>query len=151
MEFFGTVRQKIDGESWYPSPFYAWELSDTRNFLKHRRFPLKFFSTLWDKNSSREKRDAPSLPPLIHKIFRFQKFSETEEFHYVLFRYSETTIFWPKIVSWYSPLMHKIFRYPKLSETPKGSSTKCFRSVIQKIFAGKSWYPPPLMYQKFRY
>ena len=38
--------------------------------------PTKF-SVLWDSKFSMENCDTPSLPLLIHKIFRYPKFSET--------------------------------------------------------------------------
>ena len=41
----------------------------------------------------------------------------------------------------HSPLIHKIFRYQKFCETQKGSSTKWFGTVRQKIFDGNLWYP----------
>ena len=41
------------------------------------------------------------------------------------------------------PLMHEILRYRKFSETQKGSSKKCFGTVRQNYFDGKSSYPLP--------
>ena len=40
---------------------------------------------------------------------------------------------------------------PEISETLKGSFTMFFGTVRQKIFDGKSWYPPPLIHKVFRY
>ena len=50
---------------------------DTRNFLKHRRVPLRNVSILWDKNFSTENLIHP--PPLMHKLFRYRKLSETAQ------------------------------------------------------------------------
>ena len=46
--------------------------------------------------------------------------------------------------SWYSlpPLIQKIVWYRKLSETQKGSRTKFFGTLSQKVSNGKSWYSP---------
>ena len=82
-------------------------------------------------------------PPLIHKIFRYQKFCEIQKGPPTkFFDTVRQQIFNRK--SWFSPLRHKIIRYPKLSETPKSSSTKWFGTVKYNNFDGKSWYPPPL-------
>ena len=44
------------------------------------------------------------------------------------------------------------FSIPEISETLRGSPTKIFGTVRQKIFDGKSWYsPPPLIRKLFRY
>ena len=47
----------------------------------------------------RRKIVTPIPPPIMHEIFRYQKFSETEEFSYEMFWYCETRIFQRK--SWY--------------------------------------------------
>ena len=57
-KYFDTVRQNnFDGKSWYPPPLLSPKFFDTRNFLKHRRVPLRSFSALWDKNFPTENRD----------------------------------------------------------------------------------------------
>ena len=131
-----------------PSPlsikFFA-----TRNFVKHRRVPLRDFSALWDKTFSMEILD---IPPLLCINFfateNFLKhstegFCETEKsFPTQFFGTVRQQIFYWK--SWYSPLRHKTFRYSILSETQKGSSAKWFGTVRQNNFDRKSWYPPPL-------
>ena len=61
----------------------------------------------------------------------------------------EKKIFDGKIVIPPTPLIHKNFRYQKVSETQKGSSTKCFGTVRQKIFDKKSLYPPSSYPWKF--
>ena len=56
-KFFGTVRQQIfDGKSWCPLFLLSLTFFDARNFLKHRRVPLRNFSALWDKKFSTENR-----------------------------------------------------------------------------------------------
>ena len=70
---------------------------DTRFFLIHRseRFPYEIFrhcetDIFWRKIVILP----PPLPPLIHKFFRYQKFSETKKGSPTkYFRYCETTIF----------------------------------------------------------
>ena len=54
--FFATVRQQIFYRS-RDIPLLGLKFSDSRNFLKHRRFPLRNFSALWYKIFSTENRD----------------------------------------------------------------------------------------------
>ena len=59
--------------------FLCMKVFDTRIFLKPRRVPLRNFSVLWDKKKF-DGKSCYSLPPpplLIHKSFRYRKFSET--------------------------------------------------------------------------
>ena len=94
----------------------------------------------------------PSPPPVIHKLFRYRKFSETQlnGFLYEMFQCSETKQFRRKIVIPAASLILNIFRYQKFSETQKISSTKCFSTVKQKFFHGESiYFPPPLMLEIF--
>ena len=56
-------------------PLLSIKFFDTNNFVKHRRVPLRKFSALWDKKFSTENYEPP---PLIHKLFRYRKFSETQ-------------------------------------------------------------------------
>ena len=61
---FDTMRQQIfDRKWWYslppPYPFLTIKTCDNKTFLKHRRFPLRSFSVLWDNKFSTESRDAP--------------------------------------------------------------------------------------------
>ena len=58
---------------------------DTTFFLKHRRFPLRCFSILWDINFSTESSDVPCV--FILKIFRCQIFFEIERTMYKVFRH----------------------------------------------------------------
>ena len=63
----------FDKKTWY-SAFYI-KFFHSWNFLKHRRVPHWNFSVLSDKTILTENWD--TLRPLIHKLFRYQKFSET--------------------------------------------------------------------------
>ena len=78
------------GESWYPSPFYAWKIS-MLDFSEARKCsPTKCFSTVRQKNW-RENRDAhPVSYPKKH--FSISKsFWSTIGFLYEMFRYCETS------------------------------------------------------------
>ena len=134
-KFFGTVRQKF----WHkivilpPSsspPLLSIKFFDTRNFAKHRRFPLRsFFGTLRQQIFNRKSW----YSPLWHKIFQYvnfwnrrvplrndsvlrQNFWNTEGFLYEMIRYWDKKILDRK--SWCPPpplrLIPSIFRYPKL-------------------------------------
>ena len=71
-KFFGTVRQKIfDGNLWYPQ--LSIKIFDTPNFLRHWRDAHKIFRHCETKNFRRKN----VIPPSMHKIFRYPKFSET--------------------------------------------------------------------------
>ena len=89
-----------------------------------------------------ENLDSPSLlSPLIHKLFRSWKSSETQHTRFSPTKFFGTArqkFFYRK--SWFSPLRLKIFRYPKLSETQKGSCSKFFGTMRQNFSNGKSWY-----------
>ena len=83
----------------------------------------------------------PPSPPLIHKLFRSWKCSETQHTRVPptkFFCTARQRIFYRKFG--FSPLRHKIFRCPKLSETQKGSSSKFFGTMRQIFSNGKSWY-----------
>ena len=74
---FGTVRQKL----WQKTVIhtllhFSINVFETRNFLKHRKVPLRHFSLLETKTLT-EKRDTPPSS-LIHKKFRYPMFFETQ-------------------------------------------------------------------------
>ena len=46
-------------------PLLGIKFFDTQNFLRHRRFPRRNFSELWDENFSTENRDT-----LLHKVHK---------------------------------------------------------------------------------
>ena len=148
-KFFGTVRQKnFDGKSWYPPPLLSLTFFDTRDFLKHRKVPRRNFSALWDKKFCRRKLDTP--PPLIHKLFGYRKFSETQHRTVPLRNFSAL---WDKKIfdgkSWYyPPLLIQLFSVPESNATVKDSPTEISGTVRQKIFE-KSWYSPPPLSRNF--
>ena len=122
--WFGTVRQKF----WHkivilpPSspPLLSINFFDTRNFAKHRRFPLRsFFGTLRQQIFYRKSW----YSPLWHKIFQYVNFSETEGFLFEMIRY-----------------------WDKTSETQKGSSMKWFGTETKKFWTENRDAPPPSVF-----
>ena len=112
-KFFGTVRQKIfDGNLWYP--LLCIKFFDTPNFLRHWRDAHEIFRHCETKNFRRKN----VIPPSMHKISRYPKFSETLKVCPRNF-----SALWDKKFSTEkrdTPCMHKIFRFPRFSETLKG-------------------------------
>ena len=75
---FGTVRRRL----WqkivmHPPLLVSKKFSDTRSFLKERRVSLRNFSVLSDNDFDKKSWYTPLS--LIHKIFRYQKISETQK------------------------------------------------------------------------
>ena len=58
-KFFGTVRKKFKKTVMLPPLLFCMISFITRIFSKQRRFPLRHFSALFDKNFPTEKRDTP--------------------------------------------------------------------------------------------
>ena len=89
----------------------------------------------------------PLLPPLIFKLFRSWKSSETQHTRVPLRFFS---VLRDKKFSIenrdFTLLGIKFFDTRNLL---KGSSTKCCDTVRQNNFDGKSWYPPPLLSPTF--
>ena len=150
-KFFGTVRQKVsDGKPCF-SPLLLRKLFGYRNFseTRHRRVPLRHFSTLWDENFSTENCDTHFLLlPFFHKVFWIlENFWNTAQngFHKNFFGTVKQTIFDGK--SWYSPppllSINFLATGNFLKHSTEGSSTKCFGTVRTKMFDGKSCYSPP--------
>ncbi len=86
------------------------------------------------------------MPPLIRQFFSIPDFLwKTEELLYKDFRFGplgrkiSTKPWCPP------PPMRDIFRWKNFSETPNCSPLKNFGTVRQKLFLGKSWFPPPLL------
>ena len=157
-KFFGTLRQEIfDGKSWY-SPLLSINFFATGIFLTHSTegFTRKF-SALWYKKFSTENLDTP--PPLIHKLFRYREFSETQQRRVQLWIFSAL---WDKKISTVNldtpppPLIHKLFRYREFSETQQRRVQLRIFSALwdTKFLGGKSWYSPPpplsLIHKLFR-
>ena len=68
------MRQKIfDGKTWYP--LVCIKFFDTPNFLKHWRDAHEIFRHCETKKFRRKL----VIPPIMHKIFRYPKFSETSK------------------------------------------------------------------------
>ena len=92
-------------------------------------------------------------PPLIHKLFGYQKISGTQHRRVPLWSFSAL---WDKKFLTKNrdtpspPLIHKFFRYQKFCETKKSSPTKIFGTVGQQMFYRKSWYSL-LRHKFFRY
>ena len=154
--FFGTVRLKIfDGISWYSPPPLIHKLFGYRKFseTQHRTVPLRNFSALWDKKIFDGKSwYYPPPPPSNSTFFGTRKQCNSKGFPYGNFRHCETENFRRKIlIIPPPPLSRNFFATGNFwSTAEKVSSTKCFGSVRQKIFDGKSWHNP-LKHKLFRY
>ena len=114
LKWFCTVRQnnlRENRDTRAPQPLIL-KFFYTRIFLKHRSFPLRSFSVLWDDKLPLENRDITfsSTKFLIPEFSDTPMGSPTKFFGAV-----SQQVFYRK--SWYSPLRHSFLRYPKLSET----------------------------------
>ena len=128
--FFGTVRPKL----WqkiviHPPLLLSITFFDTRNFLKHRRVPLRNFWTLWDKKLIAVNSDIPFLCVNFFDTRLFLKHRRVP--------LRKVLVMWDKNfekLSWYTPtsLIKKILRNQKVSETPKCIPTKFFGTQRQK-------------------
>ena len=85
--------------------------------------------------------------PLIHKLFRSWKSSETQHTRVPLRNFSALRDKNFSIENRDFPLLG--LKFFDTRNFLKGSSTKCFDTVRQNIFDGKSWYPPPLLSPTF--
>ena len=120
---------------------------DTRTFLKHKGPTYEIFRYSETKNFRRKN----VIPPLLSKkFFPYQKFSETQKISFPQFfgsvRQKKVRL---KIVI--SPhLIHKIFFDTKTFWKTDGLPYEVFPfgPVRQKIFDGKWWYPPQLLFIK---
>ena len=146
-KFFGAVRYKIFDKTMMPPPLLCIKIFDTKIFLKHRRGLLRSFSVLWDKKISTGNLD--TSPPLIYKLFRYQKFSETQIRRVPLRSFSAL---WDKkkfdTKSWHNSLKHKIFRYPKLVihwrvPLPNFSALWDKKLLTQNLDTPFLLFPPP--------
>ena len=96
-----------------------------------------------------ENFDTPPNP-LIHKLFRYRKFSETEHRRVHLRNFKAQ---WDEKLSTENrdtpspllPVFPWTFPLPEIfwNTAQKSSSTKCFGTARQKIFDGKPYSPPP--------
>ena len=156
-KFFGTLRQEIfDGKSWY-SPLLSINFFATGIFLTHSTegFTRKF-SALWYKKFSTENLDTP--PPLIHKLFRYREFSETQQRRVQLWIFSAL---WDKKISTVNldtppPLLSINFFATGnfLKHSREGFSYGYFRHCeTQNFWAANLDTPPPplsLIHKLFR-
>ena len=133
-EIFGNVRQKFfDGNLLYP--LLSIKFFDTSNYLEHWGDAPRSFSVLWDPNISPEN----AIPFIIHKTFRYPKFSETLSGCAQNF-----SALWDKKVSTEkcdTPYYAKNFPLPQIIWNIEGMSTKLFGNVRQKFFDGNLLYP----------
>ena len=129
MIVFGTVTKTISKENRNTPLLYVTFL-ESRKFPKHKRVPLWNPSVLWDKKFLTGSRDNPS-PSFIHKLFRYQKFSEIRK---VSLR--TLLLLWGKTNATKNrdtpSLISNTSRYQKISEKEKSSYTKFFGPVRQK-------------------
>ena len=79
---------------------------------------------------------------LIHKLFRYQKLSETQHRRVPLRNVS---------VLWDKKFTTENRDIPGINHALKGSPTKFFGTVRQTIFDWKSWYSPLFIHKLFRY
>ena len=121
--------------------------------VKHWRAPLRNFRHCETKNFQR-KVLTPPPPPLIHKLFGYRKFSETQHRRVPLRNFSAVwgKKFWPENRDTPSPppLIHKFFRYQKFCET-EGTPYEVFRSCETKNFRQNHDAPRPLVNENFRF
>ena len=102
----------------------------------------KFFGTVRQKVFDGKSWYSP--PPLIHKLFRYRKFSETQHRRLPVRNFSAL---WDKKISTENldttpPSLIQTFSAPEINATVKDSPTEIFGTVRQKIFDGKFWYSP---------
>ena len=130
---FGPLRQKIfDEKLWYS--LLCIKFFDTPSSLKHWRDAHEIFRHYETKIFRRKL----VIPPIMHKIFRYPRFSETLKGFPRNFSALWDKKFRRKLVI---PLLCiKISRYPKTSETLKGCPRN-FSALWDKIFDENLWYP----------
>ena len=137
-KFSGTVSQKNWRGSWCPPALFSSTFFNIKNFLKHRRLPLRIGSLLGNKHRSTVVIPRPFLSSTFSpsgKLSETQKGSLTKSFGTVKQNSLTENPDTP------TPLMHEKFLNQIFSETMKAS----LRNVsIQrdKKFLGQSWCPP---------
>ena len=151
MKFFGTVRQKIvDGKYFYcPPPILSLNFFATRNFPKHSTEGF-FYETFRYRETKKLSTEIRAITLWSMNVSDTRNYWKTKGFPYELSRHFETKKISTENFS--TPSSHllilKLFCYELVSETAqKGSSTKSFGTLRQKIFDKKSWHNP--LKQKF--
>ena len=132
----------------YPYHFLMPETSET---LKGS-FTM-YFGTVRQKISTENLDTPPS--PLIHKLFRYRKFSETQRRRFQLWNF---WALWDKRFSTENldaPLIHKLFRYRKFSETQQrrvhlGNFSAMWDKKNSTENLDNPLPPPPLIHKLFR-
>ena len=123
------------------SPSYAKDVSILEIMWNTKGVPYEIFR-YQEKKFLKKKRDTP---PLLFSIKIFEVFWNKGGFPYEIFWYCETKNLTKTCETTPLLLSVKIFQTGNFSETQNGSSTKCFGTVSQNSFYGKSWYPPTLL------
>ncbi len=129
-----------------PSYPYTFSLPETFWNTAQKGSPTKFFGTVRQKIFDENLDTPPS--PLIHKLFRYRKFSET---HRRMFQLRNFSAMWDKKIfdgkSWYSPLpplIHTLFRYRKFSETHRRMfQLRNFSAMWDKKISTENLDTPP--------
>ena len=146
---FSVLREKnFDKKLWYTPLFsYPKNVLKAEYFWSIGGFPYEIFRYCETKTWTKKRDTNPSF--LIHNIFRYQKFSETQKGCPTKISVLWDIIFDKKL--WYNPsfLIHNIFRYQKFSETKEGSPTKFFGTVRQRLWQKIVIQPPLLLSKKF--
>ena len=136
-KFFGTVRQKIfDGKLWYP--LLCIKFFDSPNFLKHWRDAHEICRHCETKKFRRKN----VIPPIMHKTFRYPKFSETLKGCPRNF-----SALWGRKFSTEKrdvpPLIRNFFSIPKFFWKTEGFFYKDFRfGPVGQKNSTKPWCPP---------
>ena len=131
-----------------PPPSYAWKVSLPEFFWNQEEFPYEIFRR-WVKKFSTETLDTPSLPPFIHKIFCYQKFSETLHRKVPL---RKVSVLWDKIISTHNtrPLLLSLtFFFTKVFWNTEGFLYEMFRCCETKQFQRKFVISPPFWFLTF--
>ena len=124
----------------FPPPVIHKFCFHTRNFLQIRRLPHEDFC-----HADTENCDGNPDTAINWKIFRYQKFSETQNG-------SPTNFFWhwnkKNCQNCDTPIIQKLFETRTFLKH-EGTPYETFRYSETKIFAGKTCYPPPPLIQIF--
>ena len=123
--------------------FLSKNFFENRNFLIHRRVPIRKNLVKWDKICSTEKRDIR----LLCLKFSTPEINEKKRVHPRKIRYCETKNIRKKIVTL---LISKKFLIPEQFWNRKGFPYECFRYCETKKNKRKSWYNPRML-KSFRY
>ena len=148
-EIFGTEKKISTEKLDTPPPLLFINFLATGNFLKHSTegFPYEIFRHCETKNFRRKNLDTPPSPP-IHKLFRYRKFSETQDRRVHLRNFSamwDQKITTENLDTPLLPLLiHKLFRCRKISETQhRRVHLQIFSALWDKNFSTENRDTPP--------